>query len=213
MILILSYSEISIIQQQQRAPKSILIPTSIKSFRRRSQFDNSLPVPPPCSHLPSQSSLPPPKSFKIPAIESFDSLQKNTDLSEIDSTTSSLLYPRLSPSNSASKYTTSSLDILLETTSESTIRQPPRHRYNLRNNRRPILLSQVQTLLFYDITLNLFQQTLFRFLITLQLLKSVLLSLNAHLFQLTTKLVISFLGQFLNILVFFHLIVICLKLT
>ena len=79
----------------------------------------------------------PPKSLKIPVLESFDFLQKKTDLTEIDSTTSSLHYPRLLPSNSASKYTTSSLDNLLETTSESTIRQPPRHRYNLRNNRRP----------------------------------------------------------------------------
>ena len=112
------------------AHKSIIIPTSIKSFRRRSQFDNSLPFPPPCSHLPSQSSLPPPKSLKIPALESFDFLRKKSDLSEYDSTTSFLLYPRLPPSNSASKYTTSSLDNLLKTTSESIIRQPPRHRYN-----------------------------------------------------------------------------------
>ena len=67
----------------------------------------------------------------------FDSLQKKSDLSEIDSPTSSLLYPRLLPSNSASKYTTSSLDNLTETNSESTIRQPPCHRYNFRNNRRP----------------------------------------------------------------------------
>ena len=58
-------------------------------------------------------------------------------MSEIDSTTSSLLYPRLPLSNSASKYTTSSLDNLLDTSSESTIRYPLRHRYNLRNNRRP----------------------------------------------------------------------------
>ena len=55
-------------------PKSILIHTFIKSFRRRSQLDNFLPIPPPCSHLPSQSSLPPQKSLKIPALESFDSL-------------------------------------------------------------------------------------------------------------------------------------------
>ena len=102
------------------APKSILIPTSIKSFCRRFQFGNSLPIPPPCSHLPSQSSLPPPKSLKILALESFDSLQKKSDFSEIDSTTFSLLYLRLPPSNSASKNTTSSLDNLLETTSEST---------------------------------------------------------------------------------------------
>ena len=58
-------------------------------------------------------------------------------MSEIDSTTSSLLYPRLPFSNSASKDTTSSLDNLLDTSSESTIRHPLRHRYNLRNNRRP----------------------------------------------------------------------------
>ena len=114
-----------------------LIPTSIKSFRRRSQLDNSLSIPPPCSHTSTKSSLPPPKPLKIPVLESIDSLQKKSDLSEIDSTTSSLLYPRLPLSNSASKYTTSSLDNLLDTSSESTIRHPLRHRYNLRNNRRP----------------------------------------------------------------------------
>ena len=103
----------------------------------KSQFDNSLPIPRPCSHIPSQSSLPPPKSLKIPALESFDSLQKKSDLSEVDSTISSLLYPRLPPSNSASKYTTSSLDNRLETSSKSIIPQPPRHRYNLRSHRRP----------------------------------------------------------------------------
>ena len=74
-----------------------------------------------------------------------DSLQKKSDLSEIDSTTISLLYPRLQPSNSASKYTTSTLDNLLETTSESTIRQPPRHRYNLRINRRPTPLASTNS--------------------------------------------------------------------
>ena len=47
------------------APKSILIPTSIKSFRRRSQFDNSLPIAPPCPHLPSKFSLPQPNSLKF----------------------------------------------------------------------------------------------------------------------------------------------------
>ena len=55
-------------------PRLKLIPTSIKSFRR--QFDNSLSIPPPCSHISTQSSLPPPKSLKIPALESLDSLQK-----------------------------------------------------------------------------------------------------------------------------------------
>ena len=118
-------------------PRLKLIPTSIKSFRRRSQLDNSLSIPPPCSHTSTQSSLPPPKPLKIPVLESLDSLQKKSDLSEIDSTTSSLLYRRLPLSNSASKYTTSSLDNLLDTSSESTIRHPLRHRYNLRNNRRP----------------------------------------------------------------------------
>ena len=65
----------------------------------------------------------------------FDSLQKKSDLGEVDSTTCFLLYPRFPPSNSASKYTTSSFDNLLETSSASTIDQPPRHKYNLRNNR------------------------------------------------------------------------------
>ena len=120
-------------------PPPKLIPTSIKSFRRRSQLDNSLSIPRPCSHISSQPSLPPPKPLKIPALESIDSLQKKCDLSEVDSTTRSLLYPRLPPSNSASKYTTSSLDNLLDTTSESTLNPPLRHRYNLRNNRRPSL--------------------------------------------------------------------------
>ena len=118
-------------------PKLKLIPTSIKPFRRRSQLDPSLSIPPPCSHISTQSSLPPPKSLKIPALESLDSLHKKSTLSEVDSVTSSLLYPRLPPSNSASKYTTSSLDNLLDTSSESTISHPLRHRYNLRKNRRP----------------------------------------------------------------------------
>ena len=118
-------------------PRLKLILTSIKFFRRRSQLDNSLSIPPPCSHTSTNSSLPPPKPLKFPVLESLDSLQKKSDLSEIDSTTSSLLYPRLPLSNSASKYTTSSLDNLLDTSSESTIRHPLRHRYNLRNNRRP----------------------------------------------------------------------------
>ena len=86
---------------------------------------------------PTSIFTPPPKSLKIPVFESFDSLQKKSDFSEIESTTSSLLFPRLPPSNSASKYTTSSLDNLLETTSESTNRQPLRHRYNLRSILRP----------------------------------------------------------------------------
>ena len=84
-------------------PVPKLIPTPIKSFRRRSQLDNSLSIPPPCSHISSQHSLPPPKPLKTPALESLDSLQKKSDLSEVDSTTCSILYPRLPPSNSASK--------------------------------------------------------------------------------------------------------------
>ena len=120
--------------------KSILIPTSINSFRRRPQFDHSLPIPPPCFHLQSHSSssIHPPKAPKILALESFDSFQKKSDLSGVDSTTFSLIYQRLPhPPNSASKYTTSCLDNLLETTSEPTIRPLPRHIYNLRNNRHP----------------------------------------------------------------------------
>ena len=100
-------------------------------------MDHSLSIPPPCSHISTQSSLLPPKSLKIPALESLDSLHKKSTLSEVDSVTSSLLYARLPPSNSASKYTTSSLDNLLDTSSESTISHPLRNRYNLRNNRRP----------------------------------------------------------------------------
>ena len=111
-----------------------LIPISIKNFRRRSQLDHSLSILSPCSHISTQSSLPPPKSLKIPALESLDSLQKKSTLSEVDSATSSLLSPRLPLSNSASKYTTSSLDNLLDTSSESTISLPLRHRYNLGNN-------------------------------------------------------------------------------
>ena len=137
--------------------RSPLIPTSIKSFRRRSQLDNSFSIPPPCSHISSKSSLTLAKPLKIPALESLDSLKKKSDLSEVDSTTCSPLYPRLPPSNSASKYTTSSLDNLLDNTSESTLRPPLRHRYNLRNNRRlsPSLAS-TNSSLFYDTTLNLF---------------------------------------------------------
>ena len=126
-------------------PTPKLIPTSIKSFRRRSQLDNSLSILPPCSHISSQPSLPPPKPLKIPALESIDSLQKKSDLSEVDSTTCSLLYPRLPPSNSASKYTTSSLDNLLDTTSGSTLNPPLRHRYNLRKNRRPSPLASTNS--------------------------------------------------------------------
>ena len=75
--------------------------------------------------------------------------RKKSTLSEADSTTSSLLYPRLPPSISASKYTTSSLDNLLDTSSQSTISHPLRHRYNLRNNRRlsPSLASTNSSLL------------------------------------------------------------------
>ena len=73
--------------------KSILIPTSIKSYRRRSQFDHSLLILTPCSHLPSQSSSskPPPKALKIHALESFQSLRKKSGLSEVDSITFSYL--------------------------------------------------------------------------------------------------------------------------
>ena len=193
-------------------PKSKLIPTCIKSFRRRSQLDNSLSIPPPCSNISSQSSLPPPKPLKIPALESLDSLQKKSDLSEVDSTTCSLLYPRLPPSNSASKYTTSSLDNLLDTTSESTLRHPLRHRYNLRNNRRPSPSKQVLTLLFYATTLNLFLRIPSLTRKTLQLRELTLLFLNVLLFLLITTLVTFSLAQPLKTPLFFHLIVNCLTL-
>ena len=48
--------------------KPIIFPTSIKSFRGRSQFDQCLPIRPPCPHLPSQSLLPPPKVIPIHAL-------------------------------------------------------------------------------------------------------------------------------------------------
>ena len=55
-------------------------------------------------------------------------------LSDVDSTTFSFLYSQIFPSNSVSKYANFSLDNLLDSTSESTLRRQPRHRYNLRNN-------------------------------------------------------------------------------
>ena len=177
-------------------PRLKLIPTSIKSFRRRSQLDNSLSIPPPCSHTSTKSSLPPPKPLKIPVLESIDSLQKKSDLSEIDSTTSSLLYPRLPLSNSASKYTTSSLDNLLDTSSESTIRHPLRHRYNLRNNCRPSPSLA---------SINLSLQNPFQTQKTLLLLELTLSFLNVPLFLLIITLVIFSLAQLLKIPVFFHL--------
>ena len=58
-------------------------------------------------------------------------------MSDIDSTTFPSIYPRLPPSNSASKHTTSSLlDNFLEISSESIIR---RAGYNLRYSRNPTL--------------------------------------------------------------------------
>ena len=109
-----------IIKPQSR--KSILVPTSNKGRRRHSQFDHSLPLSKP------ETPLPPPKFLTLTALESSDTLSKKYLLSDIDSTTFSLIYPRLPPSNSASKHTTSSSDNLLETSSESTIRRPPRRR-------------------------------------------------------------------------------------
>ena len=51
--------------------------------------------------------------------------------------TTPLIYPRLRPSNSVPKNTTSPLDNLIETSTESNICRSPRHRYNLRYNRNP----------------------------------------------------------------------------
>ena len=133
-------------------------------------------------------------------------------MSEIDSTTSSLLYPRLPLSNSASKYTTSSLDNLLDTSSESTIRHPLRHRYNLRNNRRPSPSLQVLTLLFYATTLNLFLQTPFQTQKTLLPLELTLSFPNVPLFLLIFILVTFSLAQLLKTPVFFHLTIFYLTL-
>ena len=98
--------------------KTILIPTSRKRRRRNSQLGPSLPITQPCSHTPP---LP----------------------TGVDSTTFSLIYPRLPPSKSASKHTPSSLDNLLDTFSNSTIRRLC-HRYYLRYNCNLALLLPVQ---------------------------------------------------------------------
>ena len=108
--------------------KPILVPTSIKARRRHSQFDPSLPFPKPCKHFLPETSLPPPKPSTIPHIEYILTLGEKYPLSDIDSTTFSLLYPRLPPFNSASKHTTSSLYNLIETSSDFTICRPPRIR-------------------------------------------------------------------------------------
>ena len=109
----------------------ILVPTSSKG---RLRFDPSLPVPQPCKHFQTGPSVPPPKPFTILVLESFDTLSEKYP-SDVD--TISVIYRRLPPTNSASKHTTSFLDNLLETTSESTISWRPRHRYILRNDRNP----------------------------------------------------------------------------
>ena len=118
---------------------------------------------------------------------------KKTSLGKVESTTLSLIYPRLLPSNSASKYTTSSLDNLSETSSEATIRQPPRHRYNLRNihTSTPSLARTNSSLLRHH------SQSLSTD--TLSLLEVTLLSLNVPLFHPITSLVISFLDRPLKI--------------
>ena len=87
--------------------------------------------------MPSQSehSLQPPKPPTIHVLEAFDTLSEKYLLCDVDSTIFSLISPRFPPSNSASKHTTFCLDNLLDTSSESTIRKPPRHKYNLQYNR------------------------------------------------------------------------------
>ena len=129
----------SINKSQSR--KSLLVTTSIKGRRRHSRFKPSLPLPKPCIRSQPETSLPSPKTLRILALESFYTLSEKLPLSDIDSTTFSFIYPRLPPSTSASKDTTSSLDNLSETSSEFTFRRPPRHRYNLRYNQNPSLAS------------------------------------------------------------------------
>ena len=186
-------------------PRLKLIPTSIKSFRRRSQLDNSLSIPPPCSHTSNKSSLPPPKPLKIPVLESLDSLPKKSDLSEIDSTTSSLLYPRLPLSNSASKHTTSSLDNLLILPLNLLFAIP--FVTDIISVITVVLLLplQVLTLLFYATTLNLFLQTPFQTQKTLLPLELILSFPNVPLFLLIIILVTFSLAQLLKTSVFFHL--------
>ena len=137
-----------------------------------------------------------------------DSLQKKSDLSEIDSTTCSLLYPRLPPSNSASKYTTSSLDNLLDTTSESTLHPPLRHRYILRNNRRPSpSLASTNSSLLRHHAQSLSSDSLSLTRKTLPLRELTLPFLNVLLFLLIITLVTFSLVPPLKIPLFFLIVI------
>ena len=135
MILILSDSETLLIQQHLNL-SSFLLPSSlfvdVLSLITIFQFLHLVPISHLNLHFPHLNPL----KFRhlnrsIPFKRNLISVKSSQRLPL------SFIHVSLLPPNSASKYTTSSLDNLLETTSESTIRQPPRHRYNLRNNRRP----------------------------------------------------------------------------
>ena len=91
---------------------SILVFTSITTRRRHSQLDPPVPAP---------------ELLIIPVLEPFETISEKFFLNDVDSTTFSPLYHRPSRSDSAFKHTPSSLDNLLDTSSETTI-QRPRHR-------------------------------------------------------------------------------------
>ena len=110
-------------------------------------------LPKPCKHPQPEPSLPHLKPLTVLALESFDTLSENYLLRDIDSTTFFLIYLRLPCSNPAFKHTTSSLNNLLEASSESTIRRHPRHRYCFRFNRNttPSLASIISFLIRHHV--------------------------------------------------------------
>ena len=92
------------------------------------------------------SFFPAPKFLIIPVLEPFELISGKNSINDVGSTTFTN-YPRLPPSNSVYKQTTTSSNNLIDTSSETTI-QPPRHRYNVNSNRNvtPSLASTNSTL-------------------------------------------------------------------
>ena len=88
-------------------------------------------------HSQLESSFPPPKNLIILVHEPLDRLSEKNSLGDVDSTTISLLYLPLPQSNSASKHTSASFDNFLDTSSETTIRQPLHRKNNLLSNSNP----------------------------------------------------------------------------
>ena len=86
------------------------------SSNNSSQASSSIAQRPPLHPIP-----PPAKSLKKPVLGFYDSLSEKYPLSDVYPTIFLHIYPRLPPSSSSCKHTTSSLDILLDTPSESTL--------------------------------------------------------------------------------------------